>query len=46
MTGILESCTIKSLEGCRLKAAYDKKTIDIATEAEKEYKTNNEFKIL
>jgi len=30
----------------RLKAVYDNKTIDIATEAGKEYKINNEFKIL
>jgi alpha-L-fucosidase 2 len=44
--GILESCTIRSLKGNRLKAVYGKMAIDIATEAGKEYKTNNEFKIL
>ena len=44
--GLLESCTIRSLKGNRLKAVYDKISIDIATEAGKEYKTNNEFKIL
>jgi alpha-L-fucosidase 2 len=44
--GLLESCTIRSLKGKRLKAVYGKMTIDIATEEGKEYKTNNEFKIL
>jgi len=44
--GLLESCTIRSLKGKRMKAVYGKITIDIVTEAGKEYKTNNEFKIL
>jgi alpha-L-fucosidase 2 len=43
--GKLESCIIKSHKGTRLKAVYSNKTIDIATEEGKIYKTNSDFKI-